>query len=70
MKISTMIYIHQLLVEKEQAAFENKQKINKLRESSIEIDDDHRSICEAAEEAYLEWKKAADAKNDFESEDW
>lgn len=71
MTLSTLNYIHQLLIEREAATAKAKKMVYEARDQAeIEDADNYRSLSEACDRAWESYKEANNALRDFEEQDW
>lgn len=71
MKLSTLNYIHEVLVEEEKATRGAKKLLYDARnKAEDEGADNYKDLCEAYDRAKVSWNKAYDALEDFESQVW
>lgn len=71
MKLSTLNYIHEVLVEKEKATRSAKKLVYDARnKAEDEGADNYKGLCEAYERARDSLDKAYDALKDFEDQEW
>ena len=71
MKLETLNYIHELLIDKEKVTLKTKHLVyearNKAQDEGL---DNYKDLCELYEKVRESWDKAHEALIDFEKHDW
>ena len=71
MKLETLNYIHELLIDKEKATLKAKHLVYEARNKAEDEGlDNYKALCEVYKKEKESWDKAYDALRDFENHDW
>ena len=71
MKLTTLNYIHELLVHNEKATLEAKRLVYDARRKAKEEEaDNYEYLCECCSKSKESWDKAYEVLKDFEEHEW